>query len=135
MDQRTQLLNIYMYRTTWTRGLSSSIYICIGPHGPEDSAPQYQHLFYNVTTHHTPAYDFAPNPDKQWILRHTDKMQPIHKVFIHSFFHSSCHSYFHPYIHSFILSFILSFLLSSLYSFMYSFSSLARHPFLLLIIL
>jgi len=52
-----------------------------GPHGPEDSAPQYSHLFFNVTTHHTPAYDFAPNPDKQWILRQTDKMQPIHKHF------------------------------------------------------
>jgi len=34
-----------------------------------------------VPTHHTPAYDFAPNPDKQWILRQTDKMQPIHKHF------------------------------------------------------
>ena len=35
----------------------------------------------NVTTHHTPAYDFAPNPDKQWILRHTEKMLPIHRSF------------------------------------------------------
>jgi extracellular sulfatase Sulf len=52
-----------------------------GPHGPEDAAPQYQSLFFNVTTHHTPAYDFAPNPDKQWILRHTEKMLPIHKDF------------------------------------------------------
>jgi len=52
-----------------------------GPHGPEDSAPQYKDLFFNVTTHHTPAYDFAPNPDKQWILRHTDKMLPVHKQF------------------------------------------------------
>ena len=34
------------------------------PHGPEAAAPQFQHLFHNVTTHHTPAYDFAPNPDK-----------------------------------------------------------------------
>ena len=38
-------------------------------------------MFLNVTTHHTPAYDFAPNPDKQWILRHTEKMLPIHRSF------------------------------------------------------
>ncbi|CAH2268765.1 jg23787 [Pararge aegeria aegeria] len=51
------------------------------PHGPEDSAPQYSHLFFNVTTHHTPTYDMAPNPDKQWILRVTEKMKPIHRQF------------------------------------------------------
>jgi len=52
-----------------------------GPHGPEDAAPQYSELFFNVTTHHTPAYDWAPNPDKQWILQVTDRMEPVHKKF------------------------------------------------------
>lgn len=51
------------------------------PHGPEDSAPQHQQLFFNVTTHHTPAYDFAPNPDKEWVLRSTEKMLPVHRSF------------------------------------------------------
>ncbi|XP_037039446.1 extracellular sulfatase SULF-1 homolog isoform X2 [Bradysia coprophila] len=51
------------------------------PHGPEDSAPQYSHLFFNVTTHHTPSYDHAPNPDKQWILRVTPQMEPVHRRF------------------------------------------------------
>ena len=29
----------------------------------------------------TPAYDWAPNPDKQWILQVTDRMEPVHKKF------------------------------------------------------
>lgn len=29
----------------------------------------------------TPAYDHAPNPDKQWILRVTKPMEPIHRKF------------------------------------------------------
>ncbi|CAG0883629.1 unnamed protein product [Darwinula stevensoni] len=51
------------------------------PHGPEDSAPQYSHMFFNVTTHHTPSYDFAPNADKQWLLQVTEPMEPLHKKF------------------------------------------------------
>ncbi|CAL1294489.1 unnamed protein product [Larinioides sclopetarius] len=29
----------------------------------------------------TPSWNFAPNPDKQWLLRHTGKMEPIHVKF------------------------------------------------------
>lgn len=32
-------------------------------------------------TSSTPTYDMAPNPDKQWILRVTEKMKPIHRQF------------------------------------------------------
>jgi extracellular sulfatase Sulf len=35
-------------------------------------------LFYFPST---PAYDYAPNPDKQWILQVTDRMEPIQKKF------------------------------------------------------
>ncbi|XP_074595651.1 putative extracellular sulfatase Sulf-1 homolog isoform X2 [Brevipalpus obovatus] len=48
------------------------------PHGPEEAAPQYQHLFQNVTTHR---WNYAPNPDKQWLLRFSPKMEQIHMDF------------------------------------------------------
>ncbi|KAL3123928.1 hypothetical protein niasHT_001758 [Heterodera trifolii] len=51
------------------------------PHGPEDPAPQFAHLFKRVETHRTNSWNYAPNPDKQWLLKRTGKMEPIHVAF------------------------------------------------------
>lgn len=51
------------------------------PHGPEDPAPQYSEMFEGVETHRTESWNYAPNPDKQWLLQHTGKMEPAHIVF------------------------------------------------------
>ncbi|WKX89900.1 hypothetical protein Q1695_009051 [Nippostrongylus brasiliensis] len=51
------------------------------PHGPEDPAPQYAQLFEDVDSHRTDSWNYAPNPDKQWLLQRTGKMEPVHVAF------------------------------------------------------
>ncbi|KAK6049790.1 hypothetical protein COOONC_12705 [Cooperia oncophora] len=51
------------------------------PHGPEDPAPQYAQLFEDIDSHRTDSWNYAPNPDKQWLLQRTGKMEPVHVAF------------------------------------------------------
>lgn len=51
------------------------------PHGPEDSAPQYQHMFENNTQHRTPSWNYMNNSDKQWLLKEIKLMQPMEMAF------------------------------------------------------
>jgi extracellular sulfatase Sulf len=38
-------------------------------------------MFEGVETHRTASWNYAPNPDKQWLLQHTGKMEPVHVYF------------------------------------------------------
>ncbi|CAI4223479.1 unnamed protein product [Auanema sp. JU1783] len=51
------------------------------PHGPEDPAPKYADMFMDKSSHRTLSWNYAPNPDKQWILQRTGKMDPVHVAF------------------------------------------------------
>lgn len=67
------------------RFFSSKPYLMVlsfpSPHGPEDSAPQFQNMFMGERTHRTVSWNQAPNGDKQWILRNTQRMAPVHQEF------------------------------------------------------
>ncbi|XP_053383354.1 extracellular sulfatase Sulf-1-like isoform X2 [Mercenaria mercenaria] len=51
------------------------------PHGPEDAAPQYQHMFENNTLHRTPSWNYMNNSDKQWLLQRMKPLVPIAEKF------------------------------------------------------
>ena len=51
------------------------------PHGPEDSAPQYQHMFQNNRLHRTASWNYMNNTDKQTLLREMKPLEPIAEKF------------------------------------------------------
>ncbi|XP_071964343.1 extracellular sulfatase Sulf-1-like isoform X1 [Antedon mediterranea] len=52
-----------------------------GPHGPEDGAPHYQHLFEGNQLHRTTTWNHVPNPDKHWIIQVMEPMTDLEIAF------------------------------------------------------
>ncbi|XP_033097814.1 putative extracellular sulfatase Sulf-1 homolog isoform X2 [Anneissia japonica] len=52
-----------------------------GPHGPEDGAPMYQHLFEGNHLHRTPTWNYMENSDKHWIIQVMEEMSDLEIAF------------------------------------------------------
>lgn len=68
----------------WPRGSCSSVFWsvfrCFHPSVCLSSSlgPEKVRIFVNFSTD---SWNFAPNPDKQWLLQRTGKMEPVHVAF------------------------------------------------------